>query len=344
MFVRVLTYLLVMPLLFGCAAKSSFLTEGIGHFNAERYGEAVSVFSEGIGAQDAELAWLYKMRAAAHMRLGQYDLALADLDRFFAPLPGWSVPSDPVDLASGYLMRGTILFHLGRLAEAEEAYERCLSFVPSQSHADALKALDQLDQAALNTAGFLGTALDMADGGTGALVIAAVPGSPAEKAGIRRGDRIVGADGTPIANWADLLTRLAVLRPGAFVAIELLRDGASSRVTVVLDENPFRREERRILATGAKPPLPEAARKYRIQAEGAVGRKAFAEAAERYADALRVAPWWAEGHYNRALILAELGRHAHAIREMRRYLALVPGAADARSAQDQIYAWEAFVR
>ena len=90
----------------------------------------------------------------------------------------------------------------------------------------------------------------------------------------------------------------------------------------------------------AKPVLPEEARKYKIQAEAAINRKSFDEAAARYLDALKVAPWWPEGHFNRALILGETGRFKQATGEMRKYLMLVPEAPDARAAQDKIYEWE----
>ena len=110
------------------------------------------------------------------------------------------------------------------------------------------------------------------------------------------------------------------------------------------EEAAFREAVRRYREIPVKPSLPEEARRYRVQAEQAVELKEFAKAADSYRDALRVAPWWPEGYFNRALILAELGRHALAIREMKRYLLLAPEAADTRAAQDQIYKWEALAK
>jgi hypothetical protein len=63
-------------------------------------------------------------------------------------------------------------------------------------------------------------------------------------------------------------------------------------------------------------------------------------AANLYARALYIAPWWPEGHFNAALILGDLRQYDKAIDHMTKYLALVPNAADARAAQDKIYAWE----
>lgn len=93
-------------------------------------------------------------------------------------------------------------------------------------------------------------------------------------------------------------------------------------------------------AADPKPSFPEAARRFRIQAEASVQEKEFEDAADLYAEALKIAPWWPEGRFNRALILGELKEHAEAMVEMKRYLALVPDAPNARAAQDKIYEWE----
>lgn len=93
-------------------------------------------------------------------------------------------------------------------------------------------------------------------------------------------------------------------------------------------------------AATVKPTLPEEARKFGVQAEYAVKKMDFEGAVARYKEALDVAPWWPEGHFNRAMILSELSRYRDAIREMKKYLTLVPDASNARAAQDKIYQWE----
>jgi hypothetical protein len=85
--------------------------------------------------------------------------------------------------------------------------------------------------------------------------------------------------------------------------------------------------------------LPEEANKYKVQAEGAVRDKAFVDAADLYAAALNIAPWWPVGHFNRALVLGEGGDYEMATREMNYYLQLVPHAPNARAAQNKIYEW-----
>ena len=93
-------------------------------------------------------------------------------------------------------------------------------------------------------------------------------------------------------------------------------------------------------AATKKPELPEEARKFKIQAEDALNDKRLQDAADRYEDALHVAPWWPEGHFNRALVLSEIGDYSGAVNEMQRYLALVPDAQNARAAQDKVYVWQ----
>jgi tetratricopeptide (TPR) repeat protein len=105
-------------------------------------------------------------------------------------------------------------------------------------------------------------------------------------------------------------------------------------------EEAFREIARNYRAATVRPALPEEARKFWVQAEYAVNKMDFDGAVERYKEALEVAPWWPEGHFNRAMILGELSRYRDAIREMKKYLTLVPEASNARAAQDKIYQWE----
>jgi tetratricopeptide (TPR) repeat protein len=86
--------------------------------------------------------------------------------------------------------------------------------------------------------------------------------------------------------------------------------------------------------------LSEQARRYRVQAEAAVQERRFADAERYFDELLKIEPWWPTGHYNRALILGEIGNYDEAAFEMKKYLALEPDAPDARAARDQIYVWE----
>ena len=105
-------------------------------------------------------------------------------------------------------------------------------------------------------------------------------------------------------------------------------------------EAAFERAAQSYRNTSVKPQLPEEAVKYKVQAEAAVRQKRFDEASDLYDQALGIAPWWPQGHYNRGLILGEMGTHEEAVVELKRYLKLEPDAANARAVQLKIYQWE----
>jgi hypothetical protein len=88
-------------------------------------------------------------------------------------------------------------------------------------------------------------------------------------------------------------------------------------------------------------PLPgEDVRRLSVQAEDALAHKQFADAANLYTQAVQIAPWWADGYFNAALILGELGQYHQAITDMNHFLALDPDSPKARAAQDKVYVWE----
>ena len=105
-------------------------------------------------------------------------------------------------------------------------------------------------------------------------------------------------------------------------------------------DDPFQAVAAQYRTANPKPQLPEEARRFKVKAEFAVQEKQLERAVELYGKALAIAPWWPEGHFNRALILSEIKKHREAMREMQRYLLLVPSASNARAAQDKIYQWE----
>jgi len=96
---------------------------------------------------------------------------------------------------------------------------------------------------------------------------------------------------------------------------------------------------RAYMKLAAKPEIPEAARRFKVQAGAAVREKNYAKAEDLYRKADCVAPYDPDCYYNRALILAELNRKPEAIVSMKNYLLLMPNAPDARAAQDKIYEW-----
>jgi len=75
----------------------------------------------------------------------------------------------------------------------------------------------------------------------GALVRGVMPGSPADVAGLRRGDVITRYNGTTLDGAGKLVELARALQPGDTVRLEYRRDGASKNATLVAD-----RMERRI--------------------------------------------------------------------------------------------------
>src|SRR5579872_5924117 len=75
-------------------------------------------------------------------------------------------------------------------------------------------------------------------GGEGALVSDVTAGSPASKAGIKRGDIILGLNGDSINGAGDLTARIASTAPGTPVQLKIFRDGKTFEVPVTLGELP----------------------------------------------------------------------------------------------------------
>jgi len=68
------------------------------------------------------------------------------------------------------------------------------------------------------------------------LVAGITPGSPADKAGLKRGDLIIAVNGTPIISAAQLRARVGLLRIGQTLELELLRNGERIKVSAAVAE------------------------------------------------------------------------------------------------------------
>ncbi len=76
------------------------------------------------------------------------------------------------------------------------------------------------------------------EGTDGALISDISPGSPAEKAGLRRGDVVVEFDGNPIKEFTSLSKLVGMKAPGTSFKITVLRDGKREDLSVVLGQMP----------------------------------------------------------------------------------------------------------
>jgi serine protease Do len=84
----------------------------------------------------------------------------------------------------------------------------------------------------------------------GALVAQVTPGSPAAKAGIERGDVIVGFAGKPIEKMRELPRAVAAAAPGTKADIEILRDGKRQKKSIVIEQL---KDEKQAARTQAEP-------------------------------------------------------------------------------------------
>lgn len=88
--------------------------------------------------------------------------------------------------------------------------------------------------------GWLGLTTELAaEARPGAVEVSDVfPGSPADRALIRKGDVLLRVDGAAIETREDLARRLARLGPGAALELAVQRDGQERTVRLVLAERP----------------------------------------------------------------------------------------------------------
>ncbi len=72
----------------------------------------------------------------------------------------------------------------------------------------------------------------------GALVTDVTPDSPAVKAGLHRGDIIIGVNGQTIADYSELRLRIAEAAPNSTVHLKVMREGKEMDISVTLGELP----------------------------------------------------------------------------------------------------------
>ena len=90
--------------------------------------------------------------------------------------------------------------------------------------------------------GFIGVMLGYTPKEKGALVTEAIPGSPARKGGVQRGDHIIQFKDTPINRPKDLVNAVAKTPINTKVKVKVLREGKAKELTVVVrqvQENSF---------------------------------------------------------------------------------------------------------
>jgi len=69
----------------------------------------------------------------------------------------------------------------------------------------------------------------------GSLVHRVVPGGPADRAGLRRNDIIVGVNGETVVRAEDTEDQLARCRPGVSAEVNVVRGEAGKRLTIAVE-------------------------------------------------------------------------------------------------------------
>lgn len=82
----------------------------------------------------------------------------------------------------------------------------------------------------------VGTIPDFNHSGEGVLIAGVIPGSPAEKAGLKKGDLLVEVDGTPVDDLAQYAAVLKEHAPGDEIPLVIVRDSSRLTVRVTLGE------------------------------------------------------------------------------------------------------------
>jgi uncharacterized protein YndB with AHSA1/START domain len=131
--------------------------------------------------------------------------------------------------------------------------------------------------------------------GAGVRVTAVVAGGPAEGAGLRRGDVVVGAGGDPVRESADLVRRIHETRVGESLSLEIVRGDARLSIDVVVAERA-----RRTQPPPSQMELLNAMREATVQSD-----RKLAEALRGLADADAYRPE-APGQWSVAQVLAHL--------------------------------------
>lgn len=86
--------------------------------------------------------------------------------------------------------------------------------------------------------GWLGVNIEEEARGGGAVVKDVFRGSPAEKGGLRSGDRVLAVNGRRVENYLQLLRRVAFLAPGSEARFEVERREETHQISIVLGDRP----------------------------------------------------------------------------------------------------------
>jgi hypothetical protein len=93
-------------------------------------------------------------------------------------------------------------------------------------------------------------------------------------------------------------------------------------------------------ALPTKPPRSDEVEQHRLLAEDAYQQKQYDIAAAEFEAGTETDPLWWKGHYNAAVLYAQLKDYEDAVWHMRCYLELMPDAPDAQNAREHLLLWQ----
>ncbi|MFA6914980.1 MAG: Do family serine endopeptidase [Parachlamydiales bacterium] len=86
----------------------------------------------------------------------------------------------------------------------------------------------------------------------GALIVEIVPGSPANKIGLKQGDIILRINEKPVKNIAGLRNTIALISPGTTISVDVLRDGSPQKFSPVVEDFPTKVEKAELTQIAGK--------------------------------------------------------------------------------------------
>jgi serine protease Do len=206
---------------------------------------------------------------------GRSDLDIVRVEKFFQTDAAINMGNSGGPLINLY---GDVIGMNTAIASHTGGYLGIGFAIPSNLLKDVMKELIEHGQL---VRGYLGIAMQRIDAelataiglekAHGALVSEVIPESPADKAGLRSGDVIVGADGSEIESVGALRGAIALKKPGQTIQLKILRDGKNIEITSEVAQNP----ETETLGTEVEdtfglllePVTPELVRKYNLDAK-----------------------------------------------------------------------------
>lgn len=112
----------------------------------------------------------------------------------------------------------------------------------------AKKIMEQIIQTGKVTRGYIGVEVqdltkELAESfrltnNKGALIAGVYPEGPADRAGIKRGDILIGVEGKPVTNSSDMLNLIAALSPGQTATLMILRNQEEKPFEIRVDKRP----------------------------------------------------------------------------------------------------------